>query len=216
MPQPLRTTLPELNETNLEEARRHTPGFVLVFCDQSGFWGFTSSASRHMMCPAALSLKSNNPTCHPGPAGGPTPPVSPRSGRQAAPRADSPIAADWLDCPPPTGVVASPTNSWLYVPLLHAMCAAPRCHYLLRALPPCATAAFARRHDEAVLTCLGALHVIQRCTAGVGRPRRGASAVAFALWWARFAVRGSNAPGGTLGLLGRHPPYTPRATPRHR
>ena len=41
--------------------------------------------------------------------------------------------------------------------LLLLMCAAPRCHYLLRALPPSATAAFARRHDEMVLTCSGAL-----------------------------------------------------------
>ena len=38
--------------------------------------------------------------------------------------------------------------------LLLLLCAAPRCHYLLRALPPSATAAFARRHDEAVLNCL--------------------------------------------------------------
>ena len=38
--------------------------------------------------------------------------------------------------------------------LLLLMCAAPRCHYLLRALPPGYTAAFARQHDEAVLACL--------------------------------------------------------------
>ena len=38
--------------------------------------------------------------------------------------------------------------------LLLLMCAAPRCHYKLRALPPSSTAAFARSHDEAVLGCL--------------------------------------------------------------
>ena len=38
--------------------------------------------------------------------------------------------------------------------LLLLMCAAPRCHYLLRALPPSYTAVFARRHDEAVIACL--------------------------------------------------------------
>ena len=38
--------------------------------------------------------------------------------------------------------------------LLLLMCAAARCHYLLRALPPSSTAAFARSHDEAVLDCL--------------------------------------------------------------
>ena len=38
--------------------------------------------------------------------------------------------------------------------LLLLMCAAPRCHRLLCALPPSSTAAFARSHDEAVLGCL--------------------------------------------------------------
>ena len=38
--------------------------------------------------------------------------------------------------------------------LLFLMCAAPRCHYLLRALPPAYTATFAHQHDEAVLACL--------------------------------------------------------------
>ena len=52
-------------------------------------------------------------------------------------------------------IPAVPDLQAAWLPLL--MCAAPRCHYLLRALPLSATAAFARRHDEAVLTCLGAL-----------------------------------------------------------
>ena len=32
----------------------------------------------------------------------------------------APPPATWLDCAPPIGAVASPTNSWLYIPLLHA------------------------------------------------------------------------------------------------
>ena len=38
--------------------------------------------------------------------------------------------------------------------LLLLLCALPRCNYLLRALPPAATATYAAAHDHAVLRCL--------------------------------------------------------------
>ena len=41
--------------------------------------------------------------------------------------------------------------------LLLLYCAAPRCQYLLRTLPPAATGGYAASHDEAVLTCLATL-----------------------------------------------------------
>jgi hypothetical protein len=41
--------------------------------------------------------------------------------------------------------------------LLLGLCASPRCNYLLRLLPPSATAAFASQHDEAVRACLARL-----------------------------------------------------------
>ena len=41
--------------------------------------------------------------------------------------------------------------------LLLLLCAAPRSNYLLRVLPPGVTGEFARRHDAAVLGCLGRL-----------------------------------------------------------
>ena len=41
--------------------------------------------------------------------------------------------------------------------LLLLFCAAPRCNYLLRTVPPSATEAYAASHDEAILRCLATL-----------------------------------------------------------
>ena len=48
------------------------------------------------------------------------PPTAPAA---APPDANRPAAAFWLTRGPPLGLVADPTNSWLYVPLLHAAAA---------------------------------------------------------------------------------------------
>ena len=80
--------------------------------------------------------------------GTPAPQRGPRRLRHPSPR-----------CQPPPVKAASLAAAlhWDRLDQQKQVRAAPRCHYLLRALPPSATAAFARRHDEAVLTCLGAL-----------------------------------------------------------
>ena len=44
-------------------------------------------------------------------------------------------------------------SAWLIL----LLCGAPRANYLLRILPPCHARAFARKHDAAVLRCLGRL-----------------------------------------------------------
>ena len=64
-------------------------------------------------------------------------------------------------------------------------------------------------------SCLPEGIVVQRCAAGLGRTCRQARVVAFALWWAWFAIRGGHALGDTLGFLGT--PHAPAASsPRNR
>ena len=66
--------------------------------------------------------------------------------------------------------------SWL----LLLFCASPRSNYILRMLPPPATAEFSTRHDEAVATCL-----------------------------TEFDRRNHQCQCCALGVLGRHPPHPP-------
>ena len=64
--------------------------------------------------PSALTTPAPQP-----PAETTAPPVS----APAASQASRPTAAFWLSRGPPSGEVRDPTNSWLYVPLLHAAAA---------------------------------------------------------------------------------------------
>ena len=84
--------------------------------------------------------------------------------------------------------------------LLLLFCAAPRANYLLRMLPPGATEAFARQHDEAVRNCLATLlsqgpqPLLPECCRALHLPLRygglglrSAVATAPAAYWASWA-----------------------------
>ena len=94
--------------------------------------------------------------------------------------------------------------SWL----LLLFCASPRSNYILRMLPPPATAEFSTRHDEAVATCLtdllqsGPLPVSALALAHLPLSEGGLGMV-------RLDRRNHQCQCCALGVLGRHPPRPP-------
>ena len=90
--------------------------------------------------------------------------------------------------------------------LLLLYCAAPRCTYLVRTVPPSDTADFAAKHDAAVLRCLARLAGgMVKCPSPTLAPVEHGSPSAWADWDSGLR---------RLGLVGGHPLHAGRAPPR--
>ena len=97
--------------------------------------------------------------------------------------------------------------------LLLLFCGAPRCTYMLRTLPPADTAAFATRHDAAVLSCLERL--LAGGETGAPLPATNARRAQLPLRMGGLGLGGPGTSRRILGVLGGHAAGARRSPPGH-